>query len=84
MLLTWLNVVPDNADVFVSVGPRVLVPESDHVTQLVHHNAKLVTVFPNGYSLGAPTATTHIGAAPMNQHTHTHTEALLTKPKHGP
>lgn len=45
--LTWLNIVPDNADMFVTVRPRVFVPESNHMTQLVHHNAKLVTVFPN-------------------------------------
>lgn len=64
---TWLNVVPDNADVFVSIGPRVLMPEANHVTQLVHHNAKLVTVFPNGYGLGAPSPATHVGTAPMNK-----------------
>lgn len=61
---TWLNVIPDNADMFITVRPRVFVPESDHVTQLMHHNAKLVTVFPNGYGLGASSSTTHVGAAP--------------------
>lgn len=44
-------------------------PESDHMTQLVDHNAKLVAIFPNGYGLWAPSATTHIRAAPMNQQT---------------
>lgn len=66
---TWLNVVPDDADVFVPVGPRVFVPESDHMTQLVHHDAELVAVFPDGNGLGASATTAHIGAAPMN-HTH--------------
>lgn len=68
---TWLNVVPDNADVFVSVGPRVFVPESNHVTQLVYHYAKLVAVFPDGYGLRAPSTTTHIWAAPVNQQSDT-------------
>lgn len=64
---TWLNIIPDNADVFVSVGPCVFVPEPNHMTQLVHHDAKLVTVFPNGYGLGASSTTTHIRTAPMNE-----------------
>lgn len=64
---TWLNVVPDNADMFVSIGSCVFVPEADHMTQLMHHNAKLVTVFPNGYGLRASSTATHIGTAPMNQ-----------------
>lgn len=38
----------------------------------MHHNAKLVTVFPYGYGLGAPSAATHIGATPMNQQADTH------------
>lgn len=47
----------------VAIGPRVLVPESDHVTQLVNHDAKLVAVFPNGDGLRAVTTTTHVGTA---------------------
>lgn len=64
---TWLNVVPNNADVFVSVRPCVFVPEPNHMTQFMHHNSKLVTVFANGYGLGATSTTAHIGAAPVNQ-----------------
>lgn len=64
---TWLNVVSDDADVLISIGSRVLVPETDHVTQFVHHNAKLVTVFADGYGLGTPSAAAHVGAAPVNQ-----------------
>lgn len=78
---TWLNVVPDNADVFISVRPCVFMPEADHMTQLVHHNAKLVTVFANGYGLGASATTTHVGAAPANQQ-HTYRETVSTEPKH--
>lgn len=44
---TWLNVFPDNADVFISVRSRMFMPKSNHVTQFMHHDAKLVTVFPN-------------------------------------
>lgn len=64
---TWLNVVPDNADVFISIRPSVFMPEANHMPQLMHHNAKLVTVFPNGYGLRAPSTATHIGTAPVNQ-----------------
>lgn len=71
---TWLNVVPDNTDVFVSIRPCVFVPEANHMTQLMHHNAKLVTVFPNGYGLGSPSTATHIGTAPMNQQPHMQTQ----------
>ena len=48
----------------VSVGSRVLVPEADDVTQLVDHDAKLVTVLADGDGLGAPAAAAHVGAAP--------------------
>ena len=65
--LTWLNVVPDDADVLVTVRPRVLVPEADHVTQLVHHNAKLVAVLADGDGLGASTPAAHIRAAPVGR-----------------
>lgn len=64
---TWLNVVPDDADVLVAVGSRVFVPESNHVTQFVHHNAKLVTVFPNWYGLGSASSPSDIGAASAHQ-----------------
>lgn len=48
----------------VSVGSCVLVPEADDVTQLVDHDAKLVTVLANGDGLGAPATAAHVGAAP--------------------
>ena len=51
----------------ISIRPRVFVPEANYMTQLVHHNAKFVTVFADGYGLGAPSAATHIGTTPMNQ-----------------
>lgn len=62
--LTWLNVVPDDADVLVAVRPRVLVPEANHMTQFVHDNAKLVTVLANGDGLGTSAPAAHIRTAP--------------------
>lgn len=66
-VLTWLNVVPDDTDVLVAVRSRVFVPESNHVTQFVHHNAELVAVFPDRYGLWAASAPADIGAAPVHQ-----------------
>lgn len=68
---TWLNVVPDDADVLVPIGSRVFVPEANHVAQLVHHDAKLVTVFADGYGLGTPSAATHVGTASVSQQSDT-------------
>ena len=62
--LTGLDVVADDGHVVVAVGPRVLVPEADHVTQLVHHDAELIAVLPDGNGLRAPPAAPHLGAAP--------------------
>lgn len=62
--LTWLDVIPDDGDVIVTVGPRVLVPEADDVTQFVHHDAEFVTVLAYGDSLGPVATTTHIGTTP--------------------
>ena len=44
----------------VTGRPRVLVPEPDDMSQLVHHDAKLVAVFTNGDRLRAITTTTYI------------------------
>lgn len=66
-VFTWLNVFSNNADVFISVRPCVFVPESNHMTQFMHHNSKLVAVFSNWYGLRPTSATTHVGAAPMNE-----------------
>lgn len=61
---TWLDVLTHDGDMAVPVWPCVLVPEANDVTQLMDHDAKLVTVLADGYGLGAPTTATHIGAAP--------------------
>lgn len=61
---TWLDVLTNNGHVGVPVRPCVLMPEADDVTQLVHHNAKFVTVFPNGDGLRSPSSAPHVGAAP--------------------
>lgn len=62
--LTWLDVIPDNGHVIVTVRPRVLMPEANDVTQFVNHDAKLVTVLAYGDSLGPVATTTHIGTTP--------------------
>lgn len=70
---TSLDVVPDDADVLVAVGPGVLVPEADHVTQFMHHDPKLIAVLPNGDGLRASPPPPYVGAAPVDTHTQTHT-----------
>lgn len=62
--LTWLDVIPDDGHVIVTVGPRVFVPEANDVAQFMHHNAKLVTVLSYGDGLGPVSTTTHIGTTP--------------------
>lgn len=62
--LTWLDVIPDDGHMIVTVGPRVLVPEADDVAQFVHHNAELVAVLSDGDGLGPVAAATHIGTTP--------------------
>lgn len=48
----------------VPIGPGVFVPESDHVSQLVDHDAELVAVLADGDRLSPVAATTHETAAP--------------------
>lgn len=60
-LLTWLDVFSDDGDMLVSVWPGMFVPKPNHVAQLMSHNAKLVTVFPNGYGLWASSSSPNIG-----------------------
>lgn len=61
---TWLDVLAHDGHVAVSVWSRVLMPEADDVTQLMDHDAELVTVLANGDGLGAPATAAHVGAAP--------------------
>ena len=42
--------------VMVAVRPGVFVPEADHMTQLVHHDAELVAVLADTDGLGAVAA----------------------------
>lgn len=78
---TWLDVVPDDADVLVSIRPCVFVPEADHMSQLVHHDAKFVTVFTDGYSLGASSSASHVWTASMNHHIQTQVETDIKIPE---
>lgn len=47
-LLTSLDILSNDRDVFVSVGPGVLVPKPDGVTQFVNDHSKFVTILPDG------------------------------------
>lgn len=64
VVLTWLDVIPYDGHMVVPVRPSVLMPEANDMAQFMYHNAKLVTVLPNGDSLGPVAATTHIGTTP--------------------
>ena len=63
ILLTNHDVVPNDSDPLVPVGPCVLVPEPDDVAQLVDDDAKLVAVLADGDGLGAVAALANEGAA---------------------
>lgn len=56
----------------IPVRPCVFMPETHHMTQLMSHNTKLVTVLSNGYSLRAPSSATHIWATPGKENPQTH------------
>lgn len=62
--LTWLDVIPDDGHMIITIRPRVLMPESNDMAQFMHHDAKLVAVLSDGDGLGPVATTTHIGATP--------------------
>lgn len=76
---TWLDVVSDDAHVLVAVRTRVLVPEADHVAELVHHDAKLIAVLPYGDGLRAPAPPAHVGATPGGREDRYTSRRLLKK-----
>lgn len=49
--LTDNDMISHDLHVIVTIGPGVFVPEADHMSKLVHDDAKLVTVFAYGYRL---------------------------------
>jgi len=62
-VITFLYVLVDDFDVLVAVRPGVLVPEADHVTELVNDDSELVAVLPDRDRLRAATSTADVGAA---------------------
>ena len=61
------DVLPQNGDVVVPVWPRLLVPETDSVAELVNHNSDPMAVrlvVTKGESLPSPLPT-HVGPASM-------------------
>lgn len=61
---TCLDVVSDDAYVLVTVRTCVFVPEADHVAELMHHDAKLITVLSYRDGLRAAASPPHVGATP--------------------
>ena len=51
LLLSWIDVVPDDFDVLISVPPRLFVPEADGVSDLVNDCALLPAAFANADKL---------------------------------
>jgi hypothetical protein len=51
VFLTCHYVLTYDLDVVIAVGPCVLMPEANHMPQLMYHNAELVTVLANRDSL---------------------------------
>ena len=63
-LRTGQDVLEDDLYVVVAVGARVFVPEADHVTELVHHDAELVAVLADRDRLRPVAALSHERTAP--------------------
>lgn len=61
---TWLDVVSDDAHMFITVWPSVFVPEADDVAEFVHHDAKLITILSYGYGLRSTSSPAYIRATP--------------------
>lgn len=64
---TWLDVVPDNAHMLVTVWASVFVPEANDVAEFMDHDAKLVTVLPNRDGLRTTAPPPDIGATSAGQ-----------------
>ena len=62
--LTRHDMLVDDIDKVVAIRPRVLVPEADHVTQLVHHDAELVAVLVDADHLRTAATLAHERTAP--------------------
>ena len=62
--LTRHDMLVDDIDKVVAIRPRVLVPEADHVTQLVHHDAELVAVLADADHLRTAATLAHERTAP--------------------
>lgn len=72
-----MDVVSDDVYVLVTVWACVFVPEADYVAELMNHDAKLITVLPNGDGLGAAASPPHEGATPAEQQ-HAHNCMFIT------
>ena len=50
-MLTFLYVLVEDVDEQISIGPCVLVPKANHMSEFVHDDAELVTVLTDRYRL---------------------------------
>lgn len=62
VLLAIQNIRLLDDHMILAIWSRVLVPEADHMTQLVHHNSKLVAVLADGNRLSPITPLPHVRA----------------------
>lgn len=82
---TLLDVVSDDAYMFVTVWTCVFMPEPDDMAKFMYHNAKLVTVLSDRDGLRATTSPPHVGTTPAGGETsnphpgvsRTNTDSLL-------
>jgi len=75
---TGQDVLEDDLDVVVAVRARVLVPEADHVTELVDDDAELVAVLADRDRLRSVAALSHERTAPASQVSKQYTASLYT------
>lgn len=64
MQLTAHNALPEDVHVVVPIWTSVLVPETHHMSQLVHNYAKFVAIFPDADCLSPISTLSHKGTAP--------------------
>lgn len=65
--LTRHDIFVDNLYMLISIWASMLMPESNHMAQLVNNDPKLVTVFPDRYGLGSISSLAHKWATPTKQ-----------------
>ena len=65
--VTWHNTAVYDVHVQVPIWAGVLVPKADHVTKLVHHDAKFITVLADRDGLRSVASAAYERAAAIQQ-----------------